>query len=64
LVERLLCKQDVNGSSPLISICEKQKKKRNNSAPVKGSLLDLLRNRSRKHLENCIYTKRSQVETS
>jgi hypothetical protein len=59
LVERLLCKQDVNGSSPLISICYKQKKvKRNESAPVKDSLLKS--EIFRKHLENCIlYQKKS-----
>jgi hypothetical protein len=60
LVERLLCKQDVNGSSPLISICDRQKnkEKRNESAPVKDSLLKS--EIFRKHLENCIiYQKKS-----
>jgi hypothetical protein len=41
LVERLLCKQDVSGSSPLTSICESREneKRKDNSAPVKDRML-------------------------
>ena len=64
LVERLLCKQDVSGSSPLTSICGIKDRVRATklesntelgsitSAPtIESSLLDL---KSSSHLDNCI----------
>ena len=63
MVERLLCKQDVNGSSPLISICERQRQEETIQQLLKTACW-ICESKSRKHLENCIYTKRSQVETS
>ena len=63
MVERLLCKQDVSGSSPLTSICEPQRKnlriKEEIQHLLKNNLLE--RNLQTKHLENCIEIKRSQV---
>jgi hypothetical protein len=54
LVERLLCKQDVSGSSPLTSICEKHREKRIQHL-LKSNLLKV--KLQKKNLENCIYNK-------
>jgi hypothetical protein len=54
LVERLLCKQDVSGSSPLTSICEKQRKKEIQHL-LRSNLLKV--KLQKKNLENCIYNK-------
>jgi hypothetical protein len=56
LVERLLCKQDVSGSSPLTSICEKHRSKEKRIQHLlKNNLLKV--KLQKKNLENCIYNK-------